>query len=63
MRTGKLEEYTGENTFTFRLDTHGLVPSASTGHMIGLEDPVTGETVCTLSDIELRDASYAETLH
>lgn len=31
--------------------------------MIGLEDPVTGETVCTLSDIELRDASYAETLH
>lgn len=58
-----LEKYTGENTFTFRLDTHGLVPSASTGHMIGLEDPVTGETVCTLSDIELRDASYAETLH
>lgn len=58
-----LEKYTGENTFTFRLDTHGLVPSVTTGHMIGLEDPVTGETVCTLSDIELQDASYAETLH
>ncbi|HIZ84723.1 MAG TPA: RICIN domain-containing protein [Firmicutes bacterium] len=58
-----LEEYTGENTFTFRLDTHGLVPSITAGYTIVLEDPTTGEAACTLSGIELQDASYAETLH
>ncbi len=58
-----LEEYTGENTFTFRLDTHGLVPSITAGYTIVLEDPTTGEAACTLSGIELQDASYAKTLH
>lgn len=56
-----IEEYTGQNEYTFTVDPHGLVPQALESHVLVFQDPETGEAVCTLQPMELSSAAYEQT--
>ena len=58
-----LDRYTGQNEFRFALDTHGLVPRETEGHIIVLEDPATGEGIFVFDQLDAEDVDFSETLH
>ena len=58
-----LDQYTGRNEFRFKIDTHGLVPRESEGHIIVLQDPQTNQDVYVFDVLDVEDADYTETLH
>ena len=51
-----LAEYSGKNTFSFIIDTDGLVPEKMSGDSIPLLDPETGEMKLYIGQINAKDS-------
>lgn len=51
-----LAEYSGKNTFSFIIDTDGLVPEKMSGDSIPLLDPETGEMKLYIGQINVKDS-------
>lgn len=55
-----LHEYTGENTFKFKLNIEGLIPAFMVGESIPLLDEVSNELVMSIGQVDVKDSYIGE---